>query len=46
VSRAPAVLRGAFSRRLIVDCEASAALWTAPDSDLHQRVMTQPIELT
>jgi hypothetical protein len=46
VSRAASALRGAFSGRLIVDCEASGApLRTATYRDLHQRVMPQPVEV-
>ena len=47
MSRAASVLLGAFSRRLMVDCEASGApvVRTAADRDLHQRVMPQPVEV-
>ena len=47
VSRAAWVLLGAFSRRLMVDCEASAAplLRTAADRELHQRIVPQPVEV-
>ena len=46
-SRAASLLLGAFSRRLMVDCEASAAPLSGqrPDRHFHQRIVAQPIEV-
>ena len=39
-------LLGAFSRRLIVDCETKGApLAGQRDRDLHQRIMPQPVKV-